>query len=196
MSSRSPSPAARPGSTLGLGEDPATALEAASWALAAMIGTMRDAVTAPLADVLAAAPQRTVVLEAVGLVERSHDGFALHPSLRLGQPFAEAKLNSLRQAFSVAAHDGNSAAGGWGAMTTVAHLKSFGGSQWYTCWYVSRNGQVASAGTFQVRDSGSWTFPMTSAADPHDFRTMEITLGPPSKNGELAGPVILSGQTL
>ena len=55
---------------------------------------------------------------------------------------------------------------------------------------------MASAGTFQVRDSGSWTFPMTSAADPHDFRTMEITLGPPSKNGELAGPIILSGQTL
>ena len=34
------------------------------------------------------------------------------------------------------------------------------------------------------------------AADPHDFRTMEITLGPPSNNGELAGLVILSGQTL
>jgi hypothetical protein len=46
------------------------------------------------------------------------------------------------------------------------------------------NGQVGSAGTFQVRDSGSWTFPMTSAADPHDFRAMEITLGPPSKNGD------------
>ena len=72
----------------------------------------------------------------------------------------------------------------------------FGDSQWYTCWYKSRNGQVASADTFQVRDSGSWTFPMTSAADPRDFRTMEITLGPPSKNGERAGPVILSGQTL
>jgi anti-sigma-K factor RskA len=79
---------------------------------------------------------------------------------------------------------------------TVAHLKSFGDRQWYTCWYVSRDGQVASAGTFQVPDSGSWTFPMTSAADPRDFRTMEITLGPPSKNGERAGPVILRGQTL
>lgn len=114
MSSRSPSPAARPASALSLGEDPATALEAASWALAAMIGTMRDALAAPLADVLASAPQRTAVLEAAGLVERNHDGFTLHPSLRLGQPLAEAKLNSLRQAFSVAAHDGNGAAGGWG----------------------------------------------------------------------------------
>jgi anti-sigma-K factor RskA len=88
------------------------------------------------------------------------------------------------------------ASGSWAISLTVAHLKSFGDTQWYTCWYVSRTGQLASAGTFQVRDSGSWTFPMTSAADPRDFRTMEITLGPPSKNGERAGPVILSGQTL
>ena len=88
------------------------------------------------------------------------------------------------------------ASGSWTISLTVAHLKSFGDSQWYTCWYVSRNGQVASAGTFQVRDGGSWTFPMTSAADPRDFRTMEITLGPPGKNGERAGPVILRGQTL
>lgn len=88
------------------------------------------------------------------------------------------------------------ASGSWIISLTVAHLKSFGDRQWYTCWYVGRNGQVASAGTFQVRDGGSWTFPMTSGADPRDFRTMEITLGPPSKNGERAGPVILSGQTL
>ena len=88
------------------------------------------------------------------------------------------------------------ASGSWTISLTVSHLKSFGDSQWYTCWYVSRNGRVTSAGTFQVRDGGSWTFPMTSAADPHDFPTMEITLGPPSNNGELAGPVILSGQTL
>jgi hypothetical protein len=88
------------------------------------------------------------------------------------------------------------ASGSWTISLTVAHLKSFGDNQWYTCWYVSPNGQVTPAGTFQVPDSGSWTFPMTSAADPHDFRTMEITLGSPSKNGELAGPVILSGQAL
>jgi hypothetical protein len=88
------------------------------------------------------------------------------------------------------------ASGSWTISLTVTHLKSFGDSQWYTCWYVSRNGKLASAGTFQVRDGGSWTFPMTSAADPHDFRTMEITLGAPSSNGELSGPVILSGQTL
>lgn len=115
MSSRPPSTAARPGPALGLGADPATALEAASWALAAMIATMRDALTTPFADVLAAAPQRTAVLEAVGLVERNHDGFTLHPSLRLGQPFAEWKLSSLRQIVSAAAQEaGNDAGGGWG----------------------------------------------------------------------------------
>jgi hypothetical protein len=88
------------------------------------------------------------------------------------------------------------ASGSWAISLTVAHLKSFGDRKWYTCWYVSRDGQVASAGTFQVPDGGSWTFPMTSAADPRDFRTMEITLGPPSSNGARAGTVILSGQTL
>ena len=37
---------------------------------------------------------------------------------------------------------------------------------------------------------------MTSAVDPHDFSAMEITVGPPSKDGSLAGTVILSGQRL
>jgi hypothetical protein len=85
--------------------------------------------------------------------------------------------------------------GSWDITLTVAHLKSFGDSQWYQCWYVGRNRQqVASAGTFQVTSSGSGTFSMTSAVDPHDFPTMEITLGPPNKNGALAGTVVLSGQ--
>jgi SAM-dependent methyltransferase len=117
MSSRLSSFAVTPGSTLALGEDPATALEAAAWALAAMIGTLRGAATAPLAGVLAAAPQRTAVLEAAGLVERDHDGFIVHPSLRLGQPLADAKLSSLRQAVSAAARDGNTGmGGGWGGL--------------------------------------------------------------------------------
>ncbi|MGJ6964140.1 class I SAM-dependent methyltransferase [Streptosporangium sp. G11] len=98
-------------------DDPVAALEAASWALAAVIGTMRDALTAPLADVLAAAPQRTAVLEAAGLVERNGDELTPHPSLRPGEgPTArsagEAKLSSLRQAVAAAAHEGNDVAGG------------------------------------------------------------------------------------
>ena len=89
------------------------------------------------------------------------------------------------------------ASGSWDITLTVSGLKNFGDSQWYECWYVSpQHRQVASAGTFLVPDSGSGTFSMTSAVDPHDFPTMEVTIGPPSKDGALAGTVILSGQRL
>ena len=75
---------------------------------------------------------------------------------------------------------------------TVQHLKQFDPEPWYGCWYVSRDGrQVASAGTFLVRGSGSETFHMTSAVDPHDFSEMEITFQPPTKTGARAGTVIL-----
>jgi hypothetical protein len=89
------------------------------------------------------------------------------------------------------------ASGSWDITLTVQHLKHFDPEPWYGCWYVSRDGRkVASAGTFLVPPSGSGTFSMTSAADPHDFSRMEITIQAPSKNGALAGTVILSGRTL
>ena len=79
----------------------------------------------------------------------------------------------------------------------MSGLKHFGDSRWYECWYVSpQHRQVGSAGTFLVPDSGRGTFSMTSAVDPRDFPTMEVTIGPPSKDGSLAGTVILSGQRL
>jgi hypothetical protein len=87
------------------------------------------------------------------------------------------------------------ASGSWDITVTVHHLKNFGDAQWYQCWYVStQHRQVASAGTFLVPDSGSGTFSMTSAVDPHDFSTMEITIGPPNNTGALSGTVILSGR--
>ena len=89
------------------------------------------------------------------------------------------------------------ASGSWDITLTVHHLENFGDAKWYQCWYISpQHGQVATAGTFLIPDSGSGTFSMTSAVDPHDFSTMEITVGPPNKDGALAGTVILSGQTL
>jgi hypothetical protein len=88
------------------------------------------------------------------------------------------------------------ASGSWDVTLTVHHLKHFDPEPWYGCWYVSRDGQVAPAGTFLVPDSGSRTFSMTSAADPRDFSTMKITIQSPNKNGSLAGTVILSGRTL
>jgi SAM-dependent methyltransferase len=106
-----------PSSVLDLGDDPAAILEATSWALAAMVGTMRDALTAPLTDVLAANPQRTAVLEAVGLVRRHEAGFIPHTSLVYADgPTAHsavaARLSSLRQALSAAAEGTSDAAGG------------------------------------------------------------------------------------
>jgi len=86
------------------------------------------------------------------------------------------------------------ASGSWKITLTVAHLKSFGDAKWYECWYVGQNGQVASTGTFRVDDSGSWSFPMTSAVDPKEFKTMVITLQPPNQDGAFRQRnVVLSG---
>jgi hypothetical protein len=87
--------------------------------------------------------------------------------------------------------------GSWDITLTVRHLKSFGDTPWYQCWYVGtdRAGdrQVASAGTFLVPNSGNGTFSMTSAVDPRQFKTMEIRLESPNANGAIQGPVVLSG---
>jgi Anti-sigma-K factor rskA len=89
------------------------------------------------------------------------------------------------------------ASGSWDVTLTVHGLKNFGDGEWYECWYVgSRRRQRASAGTFLVPGSGSGTFSMTSAADPHDFPAMDITIGPPRADGAFGGTVILSGQPL
>jgi hypothetical protein len=89
------------------------------------------------------------------------------------------------------------ASGSWNITLTVHHLKNFGNAKWYQCWYVStQHRQVASAGMFLVPDGGSGTFSMTSAVDPHDSSTMEITIGPPNNTGALSGTVILSGRAL
>lgn len=113
MSVPSPSPVL----SLDLNDDPATTLEAAAWALAALIATLDDAATKPLADVLAANPQRTAVLEAVGLIQRDGDTLVLHPSYRYpdgptNRSAAQARLSSLRQAVAAAAGD-EGEAGGW-----------------------------------------------------------------------------------
>lgn len=100
-----------------LNDDPSTTLEAATWALAALIATLHDAATKPLADVLAADPQRTAVLEAVGLIQRDGDALTLHPSYQYpdgptNHSAAQARLSSLRQAVAAAAGD-QGETGGW-----------------------------------------------------------------------------------
>jgi len=106
---------------LPLGENPAAVLEAAVWAMAAIVSTQRQALSEPLMDVLLSDPQRTAVLESVGLVRRDPDGFVVHPSLAqadaaTARSAVEAKLSSLRQAVSAAASDGaGTPEVGWGA---------------------------------------------------------------------------------
>jgi predicted O-methyltransferase YrrM len=97
--------------------DPVAALEAAAWALAAVVATQREAADASLAEVLAAAPERTAVLEAAGLVRRDSGELVPHPSLVLPPGAAggavAARLSSLRQA--VVAAEGGGASVGWAA---------------------------------------------------------------------------------
>lgn len=93
---------------LHLGDDPTAGLVTALWAHAAALSTMREALSAPIEQVLAAHPERTAVLEQVGLAEQGPDGPVPHPSLRLPDRSAatarlEARLSALRQAVAVAA---------------------------------------------------------------------------------------------
>jgi hypothetical protein len=86
------------------------------------------------------------------------------------------------------------ASGSWNVTVTVHHLQSLRDGSWYECLYVSRDGrQTLSAGTFLVPSSGSWTFTMTSAADPEKFGAMEITVQSPGSDGALQHAVVLSG---
>ncbi|MFJ3672528.1 class I SAM-dependent methyltransferase [Streptomyces sp. NPDC090106] len=120
--SASPEPAApAPNPVLSLDEDPVGVLEAAVWAMAALVSTQRQALSEPLADVLAKDPERTAVLESVSLVRRGSEGLVAHPSLDRADPATarsavEAKLSSLRQAVAAAADGAGTPEGGWGAL--------------------------------------------------------------------------------
>ncbi|MEU6341497.1 class I SAM-dependent methyltransferase [Streptomyces sp. NPDC046977] len=118
MSTPPTPPAAAPATVLSLNEDPAAVLEAATWAMSAMVGTLHDALTTPLAEVLAADPHRTAVLEQAGLVRREGDALVPHSSLvppdgPTARSAVEARLSSLRQAVAAAAGESS---GGWAAL--------------------------------------------------------------------------------
>lgn len=90
------------------------------------------------------------------------------------------------------------ASGSWDITLSVQHLTNLGNVRFYECWYVGpgqpAHRQVVSAGTFTVGDNGSGTFSMTSAADPHQFPTMEIIAESPGNDGAPHGTVVLTGQ--
>lgn len=86
---------------------------------------------------------------------------------------------------------------GWQIHLTVKHLPALGPGQFYECWYAGPgNGpghpNLITAGTFTVGRSGAASVTMWSAADPHQFPTMKITVQRPGDPGQ-PGPVILSG---
>jgi Anti-sigma-K factor rskA len=69
----------------------------------------------------------------------------------------------------------------------------------YECWWVGPGSTKAhpmlvSGGTFVVGASGSATLTMTTGVDPHQFRTMVITVESPG-TGASTGAVLLTGQS-
>jgi hypothetical protein len=87
--------------------------------------------------------------------------------------------------------------GGWSIKLTVDHLKPLPLGQFYECWYAgpaNRPGhpELITAGTFVVGPSGRGTFNMWSAANPDQFRTMQITEERPGDASQ-HGQVVLSG---
>ena len=95
-------------------DDPFGDWEAATWTYPALLATLRDALTSPLTDVLAASPLRTAVLEAAGLITHDQRGISLTGEFPQVAGPLEAKLSSFRQAVAVAAGDA-AASAGWAA---------------------------------------------------------------------------------
>lgn len=88
-------------------------------------------------------------------------------------------------------------ADGWSIQLTVHGLKDLGTGRFYECWYASpgsRPGrsQLITAGTFTIGPSGSATVQMSSAADPHKFRIMQIT-AERAGDARQHGKIILTG---
>ena len=88
-------------------------------------------------------------------------------------------------------------AGGFEISLTVQGLPIPPNGQFYECWYAgpgNRPGhpELITAGTFTVNSSAAQTFHMWSAADPADFKVMQVTLEQPGDASQ-HGKVILSG---
>ena len=87
--------------------------------------------------------------------------------------------------------------GGWSIRLTVKDLPLLGSGEFYECWYSGpgnspRHAELISAGTFTGGRGGTGTFTMWSAADPQQFKIMEITVQRADDPGQ-PGKVLLSG---
>jgi len=87
--------------------------------------------------------------------------------------------------------------GGWSIRLSVNGLTQLAPGEFYECWFAGAGNKpghpiLISAGTFSIGRSGSANVSMWSAADPRQFRTMEITAGS-AADASQHGRVILSG---
>jgi anti-sigma-K factor RskA len=108
--------------------------------------------------------------------------------------------------FAMKAADGGSGSGhaaayrqssGWSIKLTLHHLKQLPRGSFYECWYAGPDDRpghpdLITAGSFTVGQTGTATTQMWSAADPVDFRIMQITVQSRGDGGR-KGAVILSG---
>jgi hypothetical protein len=87
--------------------------------------------------------------------------------------------------------------GGWSIQLSVNGLTQLAPGEFYECWFAGAGNKpghpiLISAGTFSIGRSGSAKVSMWSAADPRQFRTIEITAGS-AADARQHGRVILSG---
>jgi len=84
---------------------------------------------------------------------------------------------------------------GWTLDASLRRLPALKGNEYYECWYVpsadAQPSNAITAGSF-IPGRSSGTFPMTSAADPHHYKIMEIAIQHPGDSGR-PGTVILRG---
>ena len=84
---------------------------------------------------------------------------------------------------------------GWSLDASLRRLPPLKGNEYYECWYLTSpdapRSDAITAGSFTSgRSSG--TFTMASAADPHQYKIMEIAIQHPGDSGR-PGTVILRG---
>ena len=84
---------------------------------------------------------------------------------------------------------------GWTLDASLKRLPPLKGNEYYECWYLrspdAPPSDAITGGSFTSgRSSG--TFTMTSAADPHHYKIMEIAIQHPGDSGR-PGTVILRG---
>ena len=87
---------------------------------------------------------------------------------------------------------------GWMLDASLRRLPPLKGNEYYECWYLTsadaQPSEAITAGSFTSGRSSSGTFPMTSAADPRQYKIMEIAIQRPGDSGR-PGTVILRGSS-